>query len=100
MEDMMSRLFLHIYTSDNITIQSNTNKGLLLQEDPNSTNTVTKALCSKSQGSFKSCELSHHNQISKDVEPTDNDIKSTLVANKELSNNNAIWGNHSIYDLK
>ena len=44
--------------------------------------------------------LIQHKQKCKDGELADNNIKSTLVENKELNNNNAIWGNHSIDDLK
>lgn len=43
--------------------------------------------------------LIQHKQKCKDGEPADNNIKSTLVKNKELKNNNAMWGN-SIDDLK
>lgn len=101
MEDIMSRLFPHIDSSVNRTIQSNTNKYWLLQEEPTSTNTSTKTLCSKCQKSFKLlCGLSQHEQKFKDDEPTDSIIKSTLDVNKELSNNTEFWGNHSIDDLK
>ena len=101
MEDIMSRLFPHIDSSVNRTIQSNTNKYWLLQEEPTSTNTSTKTLCSKCQRSFKLlCGLSQHEQKFKDDEPTDSIIKSTLDVNKELSNNTEFWGNHSIDDLK
>ena len=101
MEDIMSRLFPHIDSSVNRTIQSNTNKYWLLQEEPTSTNTSTKTLCSKCQKSFKLlCGLSQHEQKFKDDEPTDSIIKSTLDVNKELSNNTEFWGHHSIDDLK
>ena len=101
MEDIMSRLFPHIDSSVNRTIQSNTNKYWLLQEEPTSTNTSTKTLCSKCQRSFKLlCGLSQHKQKYKDDELTDSIIKSTLDVNKELSNNTEFCGNHSIDDLK
>ena len=101
MEDILRRLFPHIDSSVNRTIQSNTNKNWLLQEELTSTNTSTKTLCSKCQRSFKLlCGLSQHEQKFKDDEPTDSIIKSTLDVNKELSNNTEFWGNHSIDDLK
>ena len=101
MEDILSRLFPHIDSSVNRTIQSNTNKNWLLQEELTSTNTSTKTLCSKCQRSFKLlCGLSQHEQKFKDDEPTDSIIKSTLDVNKEPSNDTEFWGNHSIDDLK
>ena len=101
MEDILSRLFLHIDSSVNRTIQSNINKNWLLQEEATSTNTSTKTLCSKCQKNFKLlCGLSQHEQKFKDDEPTDSIIKSTLDVNKELSNNTEFWGHHSIDNLK
>ena len=44
--------------------------------------------------------LSQHKGKCKDDKPRGNTVNSTLDANKELSNSNAILGNHSIDDPK
>ena len=91
----------NVLALQNVRIYSEWSEPKEPQEEPTSTNTSTKTLCSKCQRSFKLlCGLSQHEQKFKDDEPTDSIIKSTLDVNKELSNNTEFWGNHSIDDLK